>query len=153
MSRGAPIPRDPANDYTDAQAKVRRDFVNAQTGASLDMVGKYAIDADVTRGNIENFIGVVQMPLGLAGPLRIEGEHAHGDFYIPMATTEGTLLASYSRGCALSAHQAGENHGGQTLHAACAGVPLRQCVAGARVWRLAGERVRDDQSGERNHHP
>jgi len=40
----------------------------------------------------------VQIPLGLAGPLRLNGEHARGDFYVPLATTEGTLVASYSRG-------------------------------------------------------
>lgn len=80
MSRGAPIPRNPENDYTREQATLRRDFIKEQTGAALDTVGQYAIDPAVTRGNIENFIGVVQMPLGLAGPLRIEGEHARGDF-------------------------------------------------------------------------
>ena len=46
-------------------------------------------------------MGVAQVPLGLAGPLRIAGEHARGDFYIPMATTEGTLVASYNRGMRL----------------------------------------------------
>jgi hydroxymethylglutaryl-CoA reductase (NADPH) len=50
------------------------------------------------RGNIENFIGVVQVPVGLIGPLRISGLHAHGDFYVPMATTEGALVASHARG-------------------------------------------------------
>ena len=40
----------------------------------------------------------MQVPLGIAGPLKMVGEHAQGDFYIPMATTEGTLVASYSRG-------------------------------------------------------
>lgn len=92
------IPRDRENDYSVAQAERRREFIRAQTGASLDTVGQYAIDPAVTQGNIENFIGTVQMPLGVAGPLRIEGEHARGDFYVPMATTEGTLVASYSRG-------------------------------------------------------
>ncbi len=38
------------------------------------------------------------MPIGFAGPVRINGEHAKGDFVIPLATTEGTLVASYNRG-------------------------------------------------------
>ena len=50
------------------------------------------------RGNIENPIGAVQMPLGVAGPLLIEGQYANGEFYIPMATTEGALVRSYERG-------------------------------------------------------
>ena len=98
MSRADPIPRDRENDYSAEQAQRRRDFVAEKTGASLDTVARYAIDPEVTRGNIENFIGTVQMPLGLAGPLHIAGEHARGDFYVPLATTEGTLVASYSRG-------------------------------------------------------
>lgn len=98
MSRADPIPRDKLNDYSAEQAAKRRDFVTAKTGASLATVARYAIDPEVTRGNIENFIGTVQMPLGLAGPMRINGEHAQGDFYVPLATTEGTLVASYSRG-------------------------------------------------------
>jgi hydroxymethylglutaryl-CoA reductase (NADPH) len=98
MSRADPIPRDKENDYSPEQAARRRDFVTAKTGAELATVARYAIDPEVTRGNIENFIGTVQMPLGLAGPMRINGEHARGDFYVPLATTEGTLVASYSRG-------------------------------------------------------
>jgi hydroxymethylglutaryl-CoA reductase (NADPH) len=98
MPKADPIPRDRDNDYSPEQAAKRRAFVSEKTGASLDMVARFAIDPEVTRGNIENFIGAVQMPLGLAGPLRIVGEHASGDFYVPLATTEGTLVASYSRG-------------------------------------------------------
>ncbi|MGB8354113.1 MAG: hydroxymethylglutaryl-CoA reductase [Chthoniobacteraceae bacterium] len=48
--------------------------------------------------NIENFIGTVKVPVGLAGPIRINGLFAKGDFYLPLATTEGALVASYSRG-------------------------------------------------------
>lgn len=92
------IPRDGENDYSTEQAQRRRDFIREQTGASLETVGRYTIDPAKTQGNIENFIGTVQVPLGVAGPLRIDGEHARGDFYVPMATTEGTLVASYSRG-------------------------------------------------------
>jgi hydroxymethylglutaryl-CoA reductase (NADPH) len=48
--------------------------------------------------SIENFIGTARVPVGLAGPLRVNGLHAHGDFYVPLATTEAALVASYSRG-------------------------------------------------------
>jgi len=50
------------------------------------------------RGNIENFIGTAKVPIGLAGPLRVNGLFASGDFYLPLATTEAALVASYSRG-------------------------------------------------------
>ena len=51
------------------------------------------------QGNIENFIGLLRMPLGLAGPLRVNGLAAKGDYWIPLATTEAALVASYHRGC------------------------------------------------------
>lgn len=54
--------------------------------------------AAVYAKNIENFAGTVKVPLGVAGPLRINGLHAHGDFFIPLATTEAALVASYARG-------------------------------------------------------
>ena len=98
MSDRIPIPRDPANDYTADMAGQRRRFVRERTGASLDHVGRHSLDVATVAGNVENFIGVAQVPIGLAGPLRIAGEHAQGDFYVPLATTEGTLVASYSRG-------------------------------------------------------
>lgn len=92
------IPRDGQNDYSDEQAKIRRDFLKEQTGIDLNHTGNYSIDPGVLPGNIENFIGIVQMPVGVAGPIDINGEHAQGRFYVPLATTEGTLVASYSRG-------------------------------------------------------
>ncbi len=49
--------------------------------------------------NIENYIGVCTMPVGVAGPLRVNGFHAHGDYLIPLATTEAALVASFHRGC------------------------------------------------------
>jgi len=96
-----PIPRDPADDYTAEMARQRREFVTSRTGTSLQHVGSFTIDPAQVAGNIENYLGVAQVPIGLAGPLRINGEHAMGDFYIPLATTEGTLVASYNRGMRL----------------------------------------------------
>jgi hydroxymethylglutaryl-CoA reductase (NADPH) len=97
----AHIPRDPGKDYTAEAAVRRRAFVEAETGAKLDHVGRYGFDPESLPGNIENFIGAAQVPIGLAGPLHVIGEHAQGEFYIPMATTEGTLVASYNRGMRL----------------------------------------------------
>ncbi|MBR0692235.1 hydroxymethylglutaryl-CoA reductase [Bradyrhizobium lablabi] len=95
------IPRDKDDDYRESVADARRRFVTERTGAELDHVAKYSIDPSILPGNVENFIGVAQVPIGLAGPLLIVGEHARGRFYIPLATTEGTLVASYSRGMRL----------------------------------------------------
>ena len=95
------IPRDRDNDYRDEMAATRRRFLTERTGVALDDVGHYSLDPSLLPGNIENFIGVAQVPIGLAGPLLINGEHAQGEFYVPLATTEGTLVASYSRGMRL----------------------------------------------------
>jgi hydroxymethylglutaryl-CoA reductase (NADPH) len=70
-------------------------------------VGQYSLDPAHVAGNVEHFTGVAQVPIGLAGPLRIVGEHAKGDFYVPLATTEGTLVASYNRGMRLLTESGG----------------------------------------------
>src|SRR4029453_13912995 len=61
-----------------------------------------AIRTDLTeeeaRGKIENFVGAVPIPLGLCGPIDISGQYAKGSFVVPLATLEGTLVASYTRG-------------------------------------------------------
>ena len=95
------IPRNRDNDYTEDMAQQRRDFASQITSSSLDNIGHYSVDPALTAGNIENFIGVAQVPLGLIGPLLVNGEHAQGEFYVPMATSEGTLVASYNRGASL----------------------------------------------------
>lgn len=96
-----PVPRDRANDYTRDAAQLRRDFLTQRTGVALDHLGTYSQDPDALPGNIEHFTGVAQVPLGIAGPLLVNGEHAQGEFYVPMATAEGTLVASYNRGMKL----------------------------------------------------
>jgi hydroxymethylglutaryl-CoA reductase (NADPH) len=100
------IPRDPENDYTREAAEARQAFLAEQTGARLEHVASYSFDPTVLPGNVENFTGVAQVPLGIAGPLLVNGEHARGEFYVPLATAEGTLVASYNRGMRLL-HEAG----------------------------------------------
>jgi hydroxymethylglutaryl-CoA reductase (NADPH) len=95
------VPRDKLDDYTEAEAARRRAFAHDHTGVDLHDVGVYSVDPHRVAGNIENFTGVAQVPLGIAGPLLVNGEHARGHFYIPLATTEGTLVASYNRGMRL----------------------------------------------------
>jgi len=81
-------------------AELRNIAVEKLTGTSLHNLRNYTIDPEpVSQRNIENMIGVVQVPVGIAGPLRVNGEYAIGDFYLPLATTEGALVASASRGC------------------------------------------------------
>ncbi len=101
------IPRLADNDYSHESAANRRAFIGEQTGASLGQVSQYSFDPAILPGNIENFIGVAQVPIGVAGPLRIDGEYAQGDFLVPLATTEGTLVASYSRGMRLLSESGG----------------------------------------------
>jgi len=96
-----PVPRDRENDYTREAAAKRQEFVRERTGVQLENVASYSFDPGVLTGNVEQFLGVAQVPIGLAGPLLVNGEHAQGEFYVPMATAEGTLVASYNRGMRL----------------------------------------------------
>ena len=95
------IPRDENDDYNTDIIKKRQEFVEGYAGVKLNHIKKYSFDAHELSGNIENFSGVVQIPLGFAGPIKINGEHAKGEFLVPLATTEGTLVASYNRGIKL----------------------------------------------------
>jgi hydroxymethylglutaryl-CoA reductase (NADPH) len=89
------------DDYSRASAAKRMEFISAATGARPQHIGRYSLDPAAVAGNVENFIGAAQVPIGIAGPLLVDGEHARGEFYVPLATTEGTLVASYNRGMKL----------------------------------------------------
>lgn len=95
------IPRSKADDYAEEAIKTRQKFVEEYTGKTLEHIPNYSFDPHITAGNCEHFVGVAQVPMGIAGPIQINGEHAQGDFLIPMATAEGTLVASYNRGMKL----------------------------------------------------
>jgi len=92
------VPRDSEDNYSQAAIGERHEYIAEKTGVDLEHVPEYSFEASRGEGNIENFVGVAQVPLGVAGPVQVNGEHADGEFPIPLATTEGTLVASYSRG-------------------------------------------------------
>lgn len=82
--------------------EIRREAIQKIRNISLDYIGKYSLNPDNLFGtNIENMIGAVQVPMGVIGPLKVNGKYATGDFYVPMATSEGALLASTNRGASV----------------------------------------------------
>lgn len=92
------LPRLKDNGYDLERVARRRGWVERKTGADLQHIGSSSWDSELMRGNIENPIGVAQVPMGVAGPVLIQGQNARGLFYVPMATTEGALIRSYERG-------------------------------------------------------
>ncbi len=105
-------PRPPAQELLQAQLPSAKDIARKGAGVvgeSLIAQGKHmpvvmgqtAPDyrPETYERNIENYIGLVSMPVGVVGPLRVNGFNAHGDFLIPLATTEAALVASFHRGC------------------------------------------------------
>ncbi len=92
------IPRNDTDDYEAGIIRRRQALIEEATGAKLRHVSNYSFDPHLVKGNCENFTGIAQVPMGFAGPIQIHGEYAEGDFLIPLATSEGTLVASYNRG-------------------------------------------------------
>jgi hydroxymethylglutaryl-CoA reductase (NADPH) len=89
---------------------IRREYVEKIKRINLENISKCTLNMNkASQKNIENSIGSVQIPVGIAGPLKINGEHAHGEFYIPIATSEGALIASINRGCSVITTAGGVN--------------------------------------------
>lgn len=92
------IPRNEQNDYTQNIIAQRQQYIEQYTNTTLNHLTHYSLDPQTARGNIEHFVGTAQVPVGIVGPIKVNGEHAQGEFLVPLAATEGTLVASYSRG-------------------------------------------------------
>jgi len=95
--------------YLPNEAKAKRiELIKRNSGISLDNISETCLDAEILyKKNIENFIGSVEIPIGVAGPVLIKGDFANGEFYIPLATTEGTLVASTNRGASVTRKSGG----------------------------------------------
>jgi hydroxymethylglutaryl-CoA reductase (NADPH) len=93
-----PIPmREP---HTKEGQKNRINYLREKLDSDFDYIEgiKQFDDHSSLTGNIENYIGMTQIPTGIAGPLRVHGTSTGGDYYVPLATSEGALVASYHRG-------------------------------------------------------
>ncbi|MDR0768149.1 MAG: hydroxymethylglutaryl-CoA reductase (NADPH) [Methanosarcinales archaeon] len=86
----------------DGSAKLRRAYLESLKNVSFDHISTYTFDTEtVAQKNIENLIGAIQIPLGVAGEIQVNGEYAQGNYYLPLATPEGALVASVNRGCSI----------------------------------------------------
>lgn len=90
--------------------KLRRLAIQEFAKLEFEHIQNFSLDVEaITKKNIENMIGAVQIPLGVAGLLKVNGEYANSEYYIPLATTEGALVASVNRGCSIITKSGGAN--------------------------------------------
>ncbi len=97
----ARIPRDLDDDYTSSAVERRLELWKSVTGTRPKHVAGEPVPLDQARGKIENLVGFAQIPLGIAGPLDVDTSLGKRSVYVPMATTEGAMVAPYSRGMRL----------------------------------------------------
>ena len=125
---GAPVIRPAAGSGVDPETLDRR---WASVGASAEcraalLDAQTSAQAERYKGSIESFLGTVKVPVGIAGPLRVNGTHAQGDYLVPLATTEAALVASYARGAKLITEAGG-----------CAAVLVNEGVTRAPAFAFA----------------
>jgi len=95
------IPRDPEDDHSAAAVRARHALCEEVAGRSLPHLAGAPVPSSSARGKIENLVGYAQVPLGIAGPLLLDTHLGRREFLVPMATTEGAMVASYARGMKL----------------------------------------------------
>ena len=130
----------------DVAAAVRRHYVEEETDSDLATVGDYGFPAETADPNIENMVGAAQVPMGVVGPVHVEGGAADGEYWLPMATTEGALLASVNRG--LSAIRGADGATARVLKSKMTRAPVFQ-VADVAESEAVVEWVRENETALR----
>ena len=85
-------------EHTEGARLARLDHLRRLTGVPMLRLEKTTLDATRLCSNVEALIGGVEVPVGVAGPLQLDGAAARGSYFLPLATTEGALVSSASRG-------------------------------------------------------
>lgn len=98
MSGLPKIPRSGTDDHAEEAVRRRRELCEHTAGRALVHLAGRPVAPSEARGKIENLVGFAQVPLGIAGPFRVDTQRGPREVYVPMATTEGAMVASYSRG-------------------------------------------------------
>ena len=88
----------PSPYLTDRNLDKRWEKLSSMTDQVQLLDPSTLVQKDAYSKNIEHFIGTVKVPVGIAGPLRVNGLFANDDYLVPLATTEAALVASYNRG-------------------------------------------------------
>ncbi|AVG16790.1 MULTISPECIES: hydroxymethylglutaryl-CoA reductase [Chromobacteriaceae] len=101
------IPRSKEDDYSQEIIAQRHGWLETFTGQHFPYLQGRPYEPGSVLGTCENYVGTVGVPVGLAGPLAIHGSRAQGEFVVPMATTEGALVASFSRGMSIITESGG----------------------------------------------
>ena len=101
------VPHHPTDGYKKSFVEKRRQWLSEKTGVGCRHISNFSFDPGEVKGNIENFVGVAQVPIGIVGPIKVQGEFANGIFYVPFATTEGAMVSTYQRGAIAMAKSGG----------------------------------------------
>lgn len=152
-----PVPRGPREeDHGAPWVDQRRALAERAAGRSLPHLGGAPVPDAEARGNIENLVGWAQVPVGLAGPMPLEGEDGEREVLVPLATTEGALVASVSRGMGLVARGGGRfrarvTRDGLSQHPVLVYPSMEGAIAAAAVARDSEERFRSLVAGITRH--